>query len=86
MEEDTLDAIEAPLRRLFASEGEDDDSSDDLLPPAPPLLHQIVQIQFVAPHKSEELETSYRTITISLSVDPRPGCGGIAWPAGKVGQ
>jgi len=91
MEENTLRAIEAPLRRLFASkdDDDDDDNSDDLLPSTPPLLHQIVEIKFVAPchrHQSEESESSYRTITLSLSVDPRPGCGGIAWPAGEVGQ
>ena len=89
MEEDTLRAIEGPLRRLFASKDDDDDNSDDLLPPAPPLLHQTIQIKFETPchrHPSEESEPSYRAITISLSVDPRPGCGGIAWPAGEVGQ
>ena len=90
MEEDTLRAIEAPLRRLFASkDDDDDDNSDDLQPPAPPLPHQIVQFNFVAPchpQLSEELESSYRTITLSLSVNPKPGCGGIAWPAGEVGQ
>ena len=86
MEENTLETIDAPLRRLFASE---DDTDDGLLPLAPPPLHRIVQIKFVAPrprHQSEESESSYKTITLSLSVDPGPGCGGIAWPAGEVGS
>jgi hypothetical protein len=41
-------------------------------------------MNFVAPlqHSSPE---EYRTITLFLSVDPGPGCGGIAWPAGEVG-
>jgi hypothetical protein len=90
MDEDTLRAIEAPLRRLFASKHDDDDNDDDNSDdPAPPLLHKIVQINFVAPchrHQAEESQSSYRTITLSLSVDPKPGCGGIAWPAGEVGQ
>jgi hypothetical protein len=82
MEEENLDDI-APLRHLFSS-----DDSDDLLLPAPPPPRtddQIVQINFLAPlnHQPEE---SYRTITLSLSVDPSPGCGGIAWPAGEVGS
>jgi hypothetical protein len=82
MEEENLDDI-APLWHLFPS-----DDSDDLLLPAPPPPRtddHIVQINFLAPlnHQPEE---SYRTITLSLSVDPSPGCGGIAWPAGEVGS
>jgi hypothetical protein len=89
MEEDTLDAVAVPLRRLFAPEEDGFDyNPDDLLLPAPHPLHQIVQIEFVAPlhqHCPKESESSYRTIALSLFVDPRPGCGGIAWPAGEVG-
>ncbi len=82
MEEENPDDI-APLWHLFSS-----DDSDDLLLPAPPPPRtddQIVQVNFLAPlnHQPEE---SYRTISLSLSVDPRPGCGGIAWPAGEVGS
>jgi len=79
MEGDTLDAVDS-LRHLFSP-----DDSDDLQPPAPSLClgGQIVKFNFAVPlHQAEE---SYRTITTSLSVDPSPGCGGIAWPAGEVG-
>jgi hypothetical protein len=89
MEDETLDAIEIPLRRLFASKDTDyDNNSDDLLLPTPPVLCQIVQIKFIVPHHQhcfKESESPYQTISLSLSVDPGPGCGGIAWPAGEVG-
>jgi hypothetical protein len=89
MEDETLDEIEVPLRRLFASKDADyNNNSDDLLLPTPPVPYQIVQIKFIVPHhqhRFKESESHYQTINLSLSVDPGPGCGGIAWPAGEVG-
>ena len=82
---DTLEDIELPLRHFFfpASESDSDNQDDSgmmmmmLLPvPAPSIRDQTIQINFETP--------LHRTITLSLSVDAGPGCGGIAWPAGKV--
>ena len=80
MQEDTLDAVDS-LQHLFSP-----NDSDDLQPPAPSLClgDQVVKIKFAAP--IQQAEESYRTITLSLLVDPSPGCGGIAWPAGEVGS
>lgn len=78
MEENTLDAVDS-LHHLFSP-----NDSDVLQPPAPSLClgDQIVKINFACP--IQQAEESYRTITLSLLVDPSPGCGGIAWPAGEV--
>lgn len=80
MEEASLDAFDS-LQHLFSP-----DDSDELQPPAPSLSSgdQIVTINFASP--IQQAEESYRTITLSLFVDPSPGCGGIAWPAGEVGS
>jgi hypothetical protein len=75
-EDERLDAID-PLRHLCSA----DDS--ELLPPQSPSLGgQIIQINIEAPQRCSK--ESHRTITLSLAVDARPGCGGIAWPAGEV--
>ena len=75
-DEKTLEDIDPPLRHFFLA-SDDLDGSDLLLPaPAPSIRDRIVQINFEAP--------LHRTIALSLSVDPGPGCGGIAWPAGEV--
>ena len=66
--EEQLDDAD-PLRHLR------DQDTDDLLPliPAwPPSVH------------NETLHLSFQCITVALKVDPGPGCGGIAWPAGEV--
>ena len=79
MSENTLEDVELPLRHFFfASESDNQDDSDILLPaPAPSIPRdQTIQIKFESP--------LHRTIALSLSVDARPGCGGIAWPAGEV--
>lgn len=78
MNENTLEDVEFPLRHFFsATESDNQDHSDILLPaPAPSIQDQTIQINFETP--------LYRTIPLSLSVDARPGCGGIAWPAGEV--
>ena len=74
----TLEDIELPLRHFFSVASESDNQDDDsLLPvPAPSIRDQTIQINFETP--------LHRTITLSLSVDAGPGCGGIAWPAGEV--
>jgi hypothetical protein len=79
MEENTPEDVELPLRHFFlASESENHDDLDLLLPaPAPSIRDQIIQINFEAP-------PPHRVISLSLSVDAGPGCGGIAWPAGEV--
>jgi len=76
MEDESLETI-GPLQHLFPG----DDS--DLLPASTPSLrNHIMQINFDAPPLlPEDLP---RTISLSLFVDARPGCGGIAWPAGEV--
>jgi len=75
-DEKTLEDIDLPLRHFFLA-SDDLDGSDLLLPaPAPSIRDRIVQINFEVP--------LHRTIALSLSVDPGPGCGGIAWPAGEV--
>ncbi|KAH9051861.1 putative methyltransferase-domain-containing protein [Lactarius vividus] len=59
-------------------------SSDDsdLLPTQPPSLRdQIIQINIRLPLDTDE---SQQSISLPLSVDASPGCGGIAWPAGEV--
>jgi hypothetical protein len=80
MEEASLDAVDF-LQHLFSP-----DDSDELQSPAPSPCSgdQIVTINFASP--IQQAEESYRTITLSLFVDPSPGCGGIAWPAGEVGS
>lgn len=46
---------------------------EDILPPQSPSVHE------------ERLDFNFADrVQISLLVDPRPGCGGIAWPAGEV--
>ena len=75
-DEKTLEDIDCPLRHFFLA-SDDHEGSDLLLPaPAPSIRDQIIQIDFEFP--------LHRTIALSLSVDPGPGCGGIAWPAGEV--
>jgi len=75
MEEESLETTDP-----FLFPGDD----SDLLPPsAPSLCDHITQINFDAPPlHPEDLP---RTISLSLFLDARPGCGGIAWPAGEVG-
>jgi protein N-lysine methyltransferase METTL21A len=75
-EEELLDAID-PLRHLCSAD------DPELLPPqTPSICDQIIQVNIRAP--SVHPEETHRTITLSLAVDSRPGCGGIAWPAGEV--
>jgi len=76
MEDESLETID-PLLHLFSS----DDS--DLLPArAPSLCSHVMQINVDAlPLYPED---PHRTISLSLFVDARPGCGGITWPAGEV--
>jgi len=79
MNENALEDVEVPLRHFFSPSelGNQDNSDNMLLPvPAPSIRDQTIQINFEAP--------LHRTITLSLSVDAGPGCGGIAWPAGQV--
>ncbi|KAH9987919.1 putative methyltransferase-domain-containing protein [Russula compacta] len=74
--EEAILPVADPLPHFFSS----DDA--DLAPPLS-LRDQIIQINFEAPlHHAEE--ESFRAITLSLSLDAGPGCGGIAWPAGEV--
>lgn len=81
MEEENPDVAD-PLPLFFFS------SDDPDLAPPLSLPDQIIQINFEAPlhhhHAEEEEGESFRAITLSLSLDAGPGCGGIAWPAGEV--
>ena len=53
----------------------DHDHDDDMLFPSqsPAVTKEVVDLEFATRHFS-----------IKLAVDPSPGCGGIAWPAGQV--
>jgi len=43
------------------------------------IQNEIHELSFV-----NNCDTSHPRITVMLSVDASPGCGGIAWPAGRV--
>jgi hypothetical protein len=78
MEVNTLEDVELPLRHFFLAPESDNHNDDDmLLLPAPSIRDQIIQIKF-------EATPPHHAISLSLSVDAGPGCGGIAWPAGEV--
>ena len=66
--EEQLDDAD-PLRHLR------DQDTDDLLPLVPAQLPSV---------HNETLHFSFQDITVALKVDAEPGCGGIAWPVGKV--
>jgi hypothetical protein len=51
-------------------------SETDLLPAQSPSVCGIVRCSFSHPSGTD--------VDISLSTDAAPGCGGVAWPAGKV--
>lgn len=82
--EEALDALD-PLRHYRIGEDANDLDSTDIT---------IIPIQHITVAKSitdlsfggnfDGGSTSGRTVSIKLSVDASPGCGGVAWPAGEV--
>ncbi|TFK86434.1 hypothetical protein K466DRAFT_550388 [Polyporus arcularius HHB13444] len=76
--EEKLDELD-PLRHLREDDS-DEDGAAHLVPVQPPSIrNQTVELIFHA-----VTDTIPTPITIKLSVDASPGCGGIAWPAGEV--
>lgn len=72
--EEKLDALD-PLRHLR--------KDDDIVPVQPPSIHnQTLELSFPPAHSL----LLVKPIHIQLSIDASPGCGGIAWPAGEVGD
>jgi len=81
--DEELDRLD-PLRHLMNLVDDESDSDS----PSHPQMRQILPDQ---PHsiQNETLDLTFfnqqqASITISLTVDASPGCGGIAWPAGEV--
>jgi hypothetical protein len=73
-----------PLRHLMEQHEDNDiDRSTLLLSVLPPQLpsvqNEVHQLSFV-----NHSDPSQPPVTIALSVNASPGCGGIAWPAGQV--
>ncbi|KAJ7638533.1 putative methyltransferase-domain-containing protein [Roridomyces roridus] len=66
--------MSSPNRRT--SFDSDEDPFDCLL------QNEIVPEQSIT--AAETLELSFSNVTIQLVIDPSPGCGGRAWPAGEV--
>ena len=66
--EEQLDDAD-PLRHL---RDQDTDDLFPLVPAQPPSVH------------NQTVHLSFQDITVTLTVDAGPGCGGIAWPAGEV--
>lgn len=74
--EEKLDELD-PLRHLR--------KDDDIVPVQPPsILNQTLELTFPPPD-SHDVHLS-KPLHIQLCVDASPGCGGIAWPAGEVGD
>ncbi|TCD70479.1 hypothetical protein EIP91_003240 [Steccherinum ochraceum] len=72
--DEQLDLLD-PLRHLRT---DDDLDGPALVPVQPPTIrNQDIQLSFPSPSTSHP-------ITVTLTVDASPGCGGIAWPAGEV--
>lgn len=79
--DEELDALN-PLRHLMDQHEDISDASKPLsvLPrQSHSIQNEIHELSFV-----NDRDTSQPPITITLSVDASPGCGGIAWPAGQV--
>ncbi|KAF8076077.1 putative methyltransferase-domain-containing protein [Lyophyllum atratum] len=80
--DERLDVLD-PLRHLMQQLDSDSDDVDELIPSTSVLPKQSRSVH------DETLQLSFAhdqqpPITISLSVDASPGCGGIAWPAGEI--
>jgi hypothetical protein len=76
--EEELDAHD-PLRHLR------NDDERDIVPSQPPSVHnQSLDLTFPTAHSLDAEDVN--AILIRLVVDASPGCGGIAWPAGEVGD
>ncbi|PIL36720.1 hypothetical protein GSI_00409 [Ganoderma sinense ZZ0214-1] len=82
--EEKLDELD-PLRHLREDPDPDEDGSVRIVPVQPPSIrNQCIELSFHrAPAIQDDMEVP-APITISLSVDASPGCGGITWPAGEV--
>ncbi|KAG9010679.1 hypothetical protein FRB94_010156 [Tulasnella sp. JGI-2019a] len=63
------------LQGFSAAESGPDDGRVSILPPQRPSVREDVELVF---------EASGTSVSLSLSVDAGPGCGGVAWPAGEV--
>lgn len=76
--EEDLDALD-PLRHFR------NDDEQAIVPVQPPsVLNQT--IQFCFPPLGHHNNQAVKPVVIQLAIDPSPGCGGIAWPAGEVGR
>ncbi|CDO74096.1 hypothetical protein BN946_scf185043.g146 [Trametes cinnabarina] len=75
--EEQLDELD-PLRHLRQDASDDEHSPNSIVPHQPPSIrNQTIRLAFPSSPDRDP-------ISIKLSVDASPGCGGIAWPAGEV--
>ncbi|KAM5532408.1 hypothetical protein V8D89_013902 [Ganoderma adspersum] len=82
--EEKLDELD-PLRHLREDTDSDEDISVRIVPVQPPSIrNHCIELSFPRASATQNDTDVPAPITINLSVDASPGCGGIAWPAGEV--
>ncbi len=82
--EEKLDELD-PLRHLRDDADPDEDGSVRIVPVQPPSVrNQCIELSFHRAPATQDDTHVPAPITINLSVDASPGCGGIAWAAGEV--
>jgi hypothetical protein len=83
--DEELDFLD-PLRHLMYQPKDNDADPGELSNPLSVLPRQSHSVQNEIHELSfvDHRDASQPPITITLSVDASPGCGGIAWPAGQV--
>lgn len=82
--EEKLDELD-PLRHLREDADSDEDVSVRIVPVQPPSIrNHCIELSFHRDSATQNDTDAPAPITINLSVDASPGCGGIAWPAGEV--
>ncbi|THV05435.1 S-adenosyl-L-methionine-dependent methyltransferase [Dendrothele bispora CBS 962.96] len=87
-DEERLDIID-PLRHLRMVNGQENTGTEDLasselLAVLPDQKYSIHNKTLQLTYLQEQNNDSSEAISVTLTVDASPGCGGVVWPAGQI--